>query len=195
MDDEIIYGFPERKELDVKWLKRQLRSGASISDIVKLTGYSSHYINKTIKELGLNTPRQTVSSIPKKKPTPKKQQKVASRKQHNPTRKTRAAPAKRKYRSIEREWLKKQLDAGIPIAEIARQSGYSRFGVYYNIDKYKLKIPEKEIIDPEWLRTQKMLGKTDAEIAEEFGFKHSTVRYCRKKYGIDSFVIKPLEKE
>jgi AraC-like DNA-binding protein len=194
MDDEIFYGFAERKGLDQTWLKKQLRSGASIADIVKLTGYSSYYISKTIKELGLSPLEEKVTSAssPNKKPeVNKKPTKAGIHKQQTQKKEVKTAPTIKERKGIDIEWLKQQLDTGTPIAEIARRARYSRLGVYYNINKHNLNIPKKKGIDPGWLREQKMLGKTDADIAEEFGLDPSSVKYCRKKYGIDSFIVHP----
>jgi AraC-like DNA-binding protein len=196
MDDEILYGFPERAELDTSWLQEQIGSGASAADIVKLTGYSLHYINKAIKELGLNAPRNlsTSTSTPKEKPKARpRPKKSAIQKQRDQKAEAKSTTADQKRKRIDVEWLQQQLDSGTPIAEIARQAGYSRFGIYYNIDKHDLNIPKKEGIDPDWLREQKMLGKTDAEIAEESGLNPGTIRYYRKKYGIDAFIVPTLE--
>ena len=191
MDDEIFYGFAERKRLDQTWLKKQLRSGASIADMMKLTGYSSYYISKTIKELGLSPLEEKVTSAssPKKKPEVDKKPTKAVTNKQQPRKKVKTAPAVNKRKGIDIEWLKQQLDTGTPIAEIARRAGYSRLGVYYNINKHNLNIPKKKGIDPDWLKEQKMLGKTDADIAEEFDLDPSSVKYCRKKYGIDSFIV------
>jgi AraC-like DNA-binding protein len=194
-DDEILYGFPEREELDATWLQEQISSGASIADIVRLTGYSPHYISKAMKELCLAPPQKipTPTSTPEKVPKARsKPRKAAPQQQQKRRREAKASPALRRKR-IDVEWLQRQLDSGTPIAEIARQAGYSRFGVYYNINKHGLKIPKREGIDPDWLREQKMLGKTDAEITKEFGLNASSVKYYRKKYGIYSFIIPPKE--
>jgi transposase-like protein len=70
---------------------------------------------------------------------------------------------------IDPSWLKERLLSGTSVAQIARETGYSRQAIYDNVKKYRLKVPRCTDIDPEWLRQEKKKGRTDKDIPEELG--------------------------
>ncbi len=68
-------------------------------------------------------------------------------------------PAREKKQRIDPKWLKEQLLGGDSVAEIAKESGYSRQAIYDCAKRYDLEIRKRTDIDPKWLRQQKKLGR------------------------------------
>ena len=93
-------------------------------------------------------------------------------------------PEREKKQRIDPSWLKEQLQAGASVAQIARESGYSRQTIYDNIKKYKLKIQKRTDLTPKWLEEQKRNGRSDADIGKELGIAGSSVTELRKKHGV-----------
>lgn len=93
-------------------------------------------------------------------------------------------PEREKKQRIDPSWLKEQLLAGASVAQIARESGYSRQAVYDCIKRWGLKVQKRTDIDSQWLREQKGLGRSDKEIAQELGVNQLIVGKARLKHDI-----------